>query len=374
MQATEGSTTVGELGLSKGSGTMSAWRRPWKVVLLLASVSLFVIALKLMQSGAQAIAPFVRQHLSVETPIGALGFGWGGAYVLLSGSPVAATAITFFDARQIDETAAFAMVTGSRLGAAFVVLLLGFLYVLYRRGSMRDLRIGLLALIVTASIYLPTFALGYGALELGLFGALEDGTSSLGEALEDGPVERIKETAEEMLPPWGVFLAGLILIMASFRLFDRSLPRLDPDNGKAGGIRHYVYRRWPMFALGAVLTLMSMSVSVSLSLLVPLHDRRIVHAKHVVPYIMGANITTFVDTLIAAMTMTRAGAMTIVLLEMGMVATISLLILVFAYGPYERAVLAAVDQLTATPRNLAVFVVVLIALPAALLFASVGSD
>lgn len=38
---------------------------------------------------------------------------------------MAAAAVTFFDAGEIDETAAFAMIIGSRLGAAFIVLLLG---------------------------------------------------------------------------------------------------------------------------------------------------------------------------------------------------------------------------------------------------------
>lgn len=345
---------------------MLSWRQSWKVVLVLVSVALFVVALKLMQAGAQAVAPLVREHFEVETSLGALGFGWGTSYVLLSGSPVAAMAITFFDAQEIDATAAFAMITGSRLGAAFIVLLLGFFYVFYHREPVHDLRIGLLALIVTASIYLPAFVLGYGLLETGLFEALGDGTS--GEALdEDGPAEKVKEKAEELFPPWGIFLAGLVLIMGSFKLFDLSLPKVDAENGEASGIRRYVYRRWPMFALGAVLTLVSMSVTISLGLLVPLHDQRIVRARHVVPYIMGANITTFVDTLIAAMTMERGGAITIVAVEMGAVTIVSLLILTLAYERYEQTMLAAVDWITARRLNLGIFVTVLVLLPVALL-------
>ena len=353
---------------------MPTWRQSWKVVLVLMSVALFVVALKLMQTGARAVAPLVREHVNVETPVGALGFGWGASYVLLSGSPVAATAVTFFDAGEIDEAAAFAMITGSRLGAAFIVLLLGFFYVFYHGEPVRDLRIGLLALIVTASIYVPAFGLGYVALESGIFGALGDDTSKLGEVLEGGLVEQVKEQAEELFPPWGIFLAGLVLIMGSFKLFDLSLPSMDAENGEVSGIRRYVYRRWPMFALGAVLTLLSMSVTISLGLLVPLHDRRIVRPKHVVPYIMGANITTFVDTLLAAMTMERGGAMTIVLVEMGAVTIISLLILVFVYGRYEQAMLTAVDRITARRVNLAVFVAVLVALPVTLLLLSANGD
>jgi solute carrier family 34 (sodium-dependent phosphate cotransporter) len=347
---------------------MAVWRRFRKILLILAAVALFVTALKLMQAGAQSFAPIINEHLNVESPTRALGFGWAASYLLLSGSPVAAMAVTFYDSGEIDETAAFAMITGSRLGAAFVVLLIGFLFAFYRREPMRDLRIGLLALIVTASIYVPALPLGFLALELELFGALDEGTSALGEALEGGPVEQVAERAEEVLPAWGVFLAGLFLVMASLKLFEFGLPRVDADSGEASGIRHHVYRRWSMFVLGAAITLVSLSVTISLSLLVPLHDRRILHARHVVPYIMGANIATFVDTLVAAMTMKRGGAMVIVLVEMGAVAILSLLVLVFLYPHYERAMLSAVDLITVRRRNLAVFVALLVALPMSLLF------
>jgi Na+/phosphate symporter len=122
-----------------------------------------------------------------------------------------------------------------------------------------------------------------------------------------------------------------------------------------------------MFGLGAVLTLMTLSVSVSLGLLVPLHDRRIVRAKHVVPYIMGANITTFVDTLLAAMTMEQGSATAVVLVEMAAVTAVSLLVLGPFYGRYERAMLAAVDRVTARRRNLRLFLAVLLVLPVTLL-------
>lgn len=340
-----------------------------KVLLGACAVVLFVSALKLMQSGAYAIAPVIERYIEVETVTGAFGFGWGAAYVLLSGSPVAATAIAFFNAEVIDRASTFAMITGSRFGAAFVVLLLGFFYRLYHRQSIRHVRIGLLALIITASIYLPAFALGLGVLEFGWFDDLENYRSRFAEALERGPVEAIMDLAEKHLPAGGIFLAGLVLIVASFKLFDLSLPNME-DEDRQDGFRRYVYSRWAMFGLGAVVTLLTMSVTVSLGLLVPLHNRGIVRVRHAVPYIMGANIATFIDTLLAAMTVERAGAMVIVLVEIIAVALISLSILFFAYQPFERWMLGAVERVTATRRNLALFVVILLALPAVLLIAS----
>lgn len=350
---------------------MQRWRFPWKKVLFaLAGLALFVAALELMQAGARTFAPVMKERFDVETPVGAFGFGWCAAYVLLSGSPVAATAVTFFDAGQIDEAATFAMITGSRFGAAFIVLLLGFFYVLYRRESTHDLRVGLLALIVTAAIYLPAFGLGWAVLDVVGAEGLSGLTAGLGDALDGSPIERVEEEVARRLPSWGVFLAGLVLILASFKLIDLGLPSMDAGDGDGPGrLRRYADNRWAMFGLGALLTLVTLSVSVSLGLLIPLHDRRMIHARQVVPYIMGANITTFVDTLLAALTMERNGALGIVVVEMGAVTVVSVLVLVFFYGPFERGALAAVDRVTATRASLAAFVAVLVLVPVGLLFA-----
>jgi hypothetical protein len=50
------------------------------------------------------------------------GDGWLGAYLVLSGSPVAATAISLFGAGTTSVLQTFTMLSGSRLGASFIVL------------------------------------------------------------------------------------------------------------------------------------------------------------------------------------------------------------------------------------------------------------
>ena len=88
-----------------------------------------------MKEGAKGLAPLVRNNFHVDNPANSLGFGWLFAYVVMSGSPVAASALTFFDAGALDKLGTFAMITGSRLGASFIVLFIGFIYVL--RGHSR---------------------------------------------------------------------------------------------------------------------------------------------------------------------------------------------------------------------------------------------
>ena len=119
-----------------------------------------------------------------------------------------------------------------------------------------------------------------------------------------------------LLPAWAVFLVGLGISMVSFNLFDRCLPQATLKDSQVGWMSRLVYRPWVMFLLGCLITTISMSVSISLSILVPLSARGFVRRENVIPYIMGANITTFVDTLLAAVLLKNPEAFTIVLVVM----------------------------------------------------------
>ena len=130
-----------------------------------------------------------------------------------------------------------------------------------------------------------------------------------------------------------------------------------------GQISALVYRPWVMFALGASITLVSMSVSLSLSILVPLADRGLIRRENVVPYIMGANITTFIDTLLAAVLLGNPDAFAVVVAEMSAIIAVSLVILAFGYDSFARASLDVVAWITASNRHLALFLLSIIVVP-----------
>ncbi len=56
-----------------------------------------------------------------------------------------------------------------------------------------------------------------------------------------------------------------------------------------------------MFAFGTLVTLVTLSVSLSVTILVPLALKGYVRRDKVIPYVMGANIATWIDTLFAAL-------------------------------------------------------------------------
>ncbi|HMQ35696.1 MAG TPA: hypothetical protein PKD53_33635, partial [Chloroflexaceae bacterium] len=122
-----------------------------------------------------------------------------------------------------------------------------------------------------------------------------------------------------------------------------------------------------MFLLGAGVTAVTLSVSVSVSALVPLAARGLVRRERVVPYIMGANITTFVDTLVAALLIGGPPAFIIVLVEMVSVAAVSLLALLLVYHRLERLLLHLQAGVMRDRRAMLVFVAALVCVPLGLL-------
>ncbi|MDQ4078914.1 MAG: hypothetical protein M3220_22065 [Chloroflexota bacterium] len=345
------------------------WRRwHWyKVPLFMVSLLLFILAITLMKDGSRALGPLVQESLAVTNFADALGFGWLFSYVIMSGSPVAGAALTLFDAGAVDKIGSFAMITGSRLGGSFIVLFIGFIYVLRGRNRGTSLGMGLLSLNVAATVQILALIFGIPMLAYGILDAFHLGSGAALTGLTEKLLDPISQALNASLPEWAVFVVGLGIIMVSFNLFDRCLPQMTLKESGVGTISRLVYKPWVMFTLGGLVTLISMSVSVSLSILVPLSDRGFVRRENVVPYIMGANISTFIDTLFAAVLLDNATAFTIVLVEMVALTIASMLILLVNYPAYEQSMLRLVDWAIHDNRNLTVFMLAIFLIPIVLM-------
>ena len=172
------------------------------------------------------------------------------------------------------------------------------------------------------------------------------------------------------LPGWTLLPVGLGIILLSFRFLDRVLPQLDGE--RHGGAREaWLKRPWPMFALGCVVATLTLSVSVALTVLVPLASRGYLKREESIPYIMGANITTLADTLVAAMVLGNAVAVHIVLAEAIAVSVVSLVYLGLFYPLLRRWIMGLDEWVVASPRRLWIFVAVVFILPALFLTSGV---
>jgi solute carrier family 34 (sodium-dependent phosphate cotransporter) len=329
-----------------------------KALLFIPAIFLFILAIQILKAGAAAVAPSIESGFPFANPVSTLGTGWLGAYFVLSGSPVAATTISLFGAGALTKLETLTMLSGSRLGASFIVLVTGFLYaVRHGRNKGEGLGIGIQAMTMTAIQYLPGMLLAALLLQGGTLDGINWHEALLAKLW--GP---IVDLAKDHLPGWGLFLAGLGTILVSFNLLDRVLPEVDSDS-TASKRRSWLKHPWTMFFLGCAVATLTLSVSVALTVLVPLAVKGYVKREEALPYIMGANITTLADTLVVAMLQPTPDAARIVLAEAIGVTIVSLIILAFLYRPVKRGVLSLGDWLVVDNARLGGFVAVLFAIP-----------
>ena len=149
-----------------------------KILYALAGLFVFILALQLMKAGAKELAPTLKNLNLLQTPLQALGLGWLGAYLVLSGSPVAAAALGLFNGGAITELQTFMMINGSRMGSSFIVLFVGFLYMVRGNESKRSLSIGLLSMLTTWTTYVPAMLVGSYLLTSGALSNLHFSASA----------------------------------------------------------------------------------------------------------------------------------------------------------------------------------------------------
>jgi hypothetical protein len=353
-------------------GPFEVERSPWyvvkKILLFVPAMFLFILAIQLMKSGAAAVGPSIEGQFPFANGFSTMGTGWLGAYFVLSGSPVAATAISLFGAGTIDKLQAFTMLSGSRLGASFIVLITGFLYAMKHKDRPRgdSIGIGIQAMTMTAITYIPGMFIGYSILKAGWLDGLNMHASGKLDAVLGKLWGPFVDLAEAHLPGWALFLTGLGVILISFNLIDKVLPHVSSD-ATASKRAAWLKRPWTMFALGCLVATLTLSVSVALTVLVPLAAKGYVKRDEALPYIMGANITTLADTLVVAMLQNTPVAAQVVLAEAIGVTIVSLLILGFFYKPVKNAVMGLDDYLVESNRRLAIFVGSLFLVPIALM-------
>jgi Na+/phosphate symporter len=338
-----------------------------KGALFLLGPYLFVLAIALMKEGASALAPFFQNYASIQNLSDSLGLGWIAAYLLMSGSPVAATSLTFFSAGALDAFESFFMIIGSRIGASFIVLFIGMLYVLRGHEKRSSLSMGLLSFLVSASLCLPALVVGPRLLESSMLESVQlVSDMHIGELFER-LVTPLLVPLQRLLPDWSLFLLGLAVIMVSFSLIDRLLPVAQIKSSQLLWSERLLSNRYFMFLVGGLVTLATTSVSLSLSILVPLHQRGYLRREQVIPYIFGANVTTFFDTLLVALLLDESQAVRIVLTSMVSVGLVSAVVLLLLFRPYQRGMLAAEDWMLRRRWNFYFFLGLLFVTPLLLL-------
>lgn len=333
----------------------------WRVVRIatkvgysVAGIFIFILALELLKGGAAGLEP-VLNGVHADGVHNLLGFGWLGAYLVMGGSPIAAIGLSLYAGHTISDLEALAVLNGSRLGASFIVLAVGFVMWIWHKRTADGLYIGVVALLTAFTLWLPALPLGVLALKSGWFDGVELSRPGFVTSFVDAVYDPVVNPVTDHVTGILVFGMGIGLLLLAFTVFDRALPNLDQPSLRVERIKDWLHHPLAMFMIGLLLTALTLSVSISLTLLIPLSLKGYVRRNGIIPYVMGANISTWVDTMFAALLLDAPHAFTIVFVQMIVGAAISLAVLVFAYKPYSNAILGLANRITHTRRSFALF-------------------
>ncbi|MBX0297329.1 sodium:phosphate symporter [Haloarcula nitratireducens] len=329
------------------------------------SLFLFLFAVQLLGASTAAAATpleqFFRRYVAGSGQ--ALGASWLATYVLTNGSVIAALSVSLFKTEILTTSQLFLMLAGSRLGGAAIVLLIGTLdYFQKRRYSFSEsTRLGILTFLLSHSIYLPATLLGYLLLP-----RLQTGFGGVSNRIELSfhPLAAFDPATGAVVDTVGVGLAlvvAVLVLFGSLTLFDRVLKRINTEWLRKRFFRRFQHK-WTSFGLGVLITGVTTSVAFSLGVVVPLYNRNYIKRQEIVPYVLGANIGTFFDTIVIAVLLESPQGVAIVLslVAVGTIITVGTLV---RFSTYFQAVETIQTRLVTNRRYLAGFLISLVVLP-----------
>ena len=229
----------------------------------------FILALQVIKSGAKGLVP-ILDGLDVHGGANSVGFGWLLAYLALERLP--GRGYWHHASRRRRHVRNRSVWRRRRIppGRSFIVLAVGFFLFLRKQRNADGLYIGVVALLTTITTQGPAILLGLVSLHYGWLDGVQFETPNSLLNIIDRVYGPPVDAVNAALPRLGAFGAGVALLLASFTIFDRALPQLD---GEAEGVTRlfgFLNRRPLMFLMGCLVTMTTLSVSISLTVLVPL--------------------------------------------------------------------------------------------------------
>lgn len=337
-----------------------------RVGFLILGVLLFILSIQTLNTSTKRLLPALQPWFTFTTsPLRSLGFGWLAAYIILSGSPIAALALSFFDAGLLSSTSAFFMIIGSRLGASFILIAIGLIeYFKNERGFSDSLSVAFLSFLISYSTLFPSLIFGYILLRYNLF------TFTVSIPWLTHFLNLYQPLVHTLLHYIGTFFSfpfSLLLVWLSLSTFERAFRKIEIKEAQSAWVNFLMEN--PAFSLlfGFLVTLAGQSVSLSLGIMIPLYIQGYIQRRNLIPYIMGANIATYTDTLSAALILQNTTAINLVMVAVLSNTLISAVFLLF-YQKYYTILEKTMNSLMYTKSALSIFFIFLFTCPLFLIF------
>jgi hypothetical protein len=295
-----------------------------------------------------------------HSPLRLFGLAWFSSAILLSGSPIAALIVGLADAGKISSLDAVFGIMGTRLGAVSLVFFIGAILLLRGKKLKLSMGIGLVSFVVSAVMALLVIALA--SIFWPFFNVPVEIVPAAGSLNSPSLPLLISEWIISHTGPFPGFLLSIAFLILLMDLLEKSFRLRDIKEKDHKVIRPLFENPITSFLLGFILTGLFFSVSVTIALLVPLYDVGRVRRAWAVPYIIAANISTFIDTYLLALS--GGNEQTISLVTFCILASLLVgMVLMVRIDAFSKKVVDVSDSLLKNNWIFALVVVLMLALP-----------
>ncbi len=274
-------------------------------------IYLFIFSVILLKDVTIALGSTTIDFITatIDSPASAFGAGWFTSIVVQSASVVAILANTLVGSHVITFDTAFYILLGLSLGNSVTPVLASLVIKTDHHWHLRHgFELGLANVVYSTLLIVIVFIIQFFT---GFFTTAGEAVSQWAQSfdtLQGVPdiLSVITDPVKNLLfmdryPLILIFAIGIFLLIFSLGRVGKSMFVF------LGGKRHaraimekYLGTYWKAFLIGLGLTIIIPSASLLVTLMVPLAIARIITLKQAVPYLIGTNMGTFIDVLLAS--------------------------------------------------------------------------
>jgi sodium-dependent phosphate cotransporter len=345
----------------------------------LIAVYFFVSGIVIIKSAAVILGESLAEKvvLLIRDTTSGVFAGWLGTAILQSSGAFDSIIVCFTSSGVMPLTLAVATIIGAEIGTTatpFLISILGHV----RKGKRLTASFSVTVSHVMYNLF--TLLLFYPAeLFFGVFSKIATQGSSIFlnihwlQAFPDiiDVATPWVDALVEIIPPWmGLVLGGLMLIVALMGL-EKYMTAIFSMPRSWNLIRATFTKPYRAFMAGFLFTILVPSTSVMVSLLVPLAGSGVIRADYyILPYILGANIGTVFDVMIAALATGDPASLGVWLVHLAINLT-GAIIFIPLLAPFSRMVKWISERLAASPRLTLAITLIFYAVPVLIMVAYV---
>tara|TARA_Y100000310_G_scaffold285257_1_gene308604 strand:- start:5431 stop:6489 length:1059 start_codon:yes stop_codon:yes gene_type:complete len=273
-------------------------------------IYLFILSIELIKKSSLLLAPDI-QNLLIQniTPLKAISVGWFTTSIVQSSGAISSITAAFAGSNIIDLSTAVYVLIGASLGTTITAMIISLITVTQKRKDFRHgFEIALCysiysALLLIIVFFLEFFFSLFSKTSLFLATAFENNfflfnvPDTIG-IITNPIINIIPIESQKVL----AFIFGFALLILALKYLGSSVINVLGGEEKARKfINKHFESKYKTYFIGAFLTAIVFSSSITIGLLVPLAASRLISLKKAIPFILGADIGTFTDTFLAAL-------------------------------------------------------------------------